>query len=306
MVNKRPGTGLPTGVTAQRGASPPGEPPAGEAAGRLAGVSAAVVNEWRDGHASVGHRDWVAEERPIALRYRCVSHAVMLASPCDLEDFALGFSLSEGIIDHPHQLYDVQLREVPGGIELQMDLATECLARLQSRRRAVPGASGCGLCGLTSLQAVLETLPPLSGTTSLCPDALQRAVADLPGHQVLGQLTGGTHAAAWCDADGRILLVREDVGRHNALDKLTGALAAGGAERAPGFALLSSRASLELVQKAVRAGMEVLVTVSAASSAAVELAERSGLTLVGFARPGRHVVYSHAWRLDSDGQPRTA
>lgn len=261
-----------------------------------AGARSFRVLEWSCGDE--GEReDWLAEERPVALRYRCVSHAVMLATPCDLEDFALGFSLSEGIIEHPHQLYDVHWQETSGGIQLQMDLASECFARLQSRQRAVVGASGCGLCGLTSLEAVLEGLPSLPQTLRLDAAALQRSLADLQQHQILGRLTGGTHAAAWCDPAGTILRVREDVGRHNALDKLIGALAAGGAERSPGFALLSSRASFELVQKAVRAGIEVLVTVSAASSAAVELAERSGLTLVGFARPGRQVVYSRAGRL---------
>lgn len=273
-----------------------GDPVAGHPGFAGTGARSARVEEWSAGEGCEC-RDWLAEEQPVDLRYRCVSHAVMLATPGDLEDFALGFSLSEGIIEHPRQLYDVQWREVSGGIELQMDLASECFARLQARRRALVGASGCGLCGLTSLAAVLETLPPLPERLRFQPEVLQRALNELPCRQELGRLTGGTHAAAWCDSEGSIRLVREDVGRHNALDKLIGALAYSGETRPPGFALLSSRASFELVQKAVRTGMEVLVTVSAASSAAVDLAERSGLTLVGFARPGRHVVYSHSWRL---------
>lgn len=260
------------------------------------GVYRLAVQAWQEDGAHLT-RDWVAGEQPVAFVYRCVSHAVMMATPCDLLDFAVGFSLSEGIIEHAHQLYDIEVHEQAGGIELRMDLASERLARLRERRREGVAASGCGLCGLTSLEAVVETLPAVSRNATLAPPALQAALAALGGWQQLGRLSGAMHCAAWCDLEGGITLLREDVGRHNALDKLIGALARARQVRPQGFALLSSRASYELVQKAVQAGIEILVTVSAATSLAVELAERCGLTLVGFARPGRHVVYCHAWRF---------
>lgn len=263
------------------------------------GIDQLEVQAWREGGIQT-LSDWVAVEQPVAFVYRCVSHAVMMATPCDLLDFAVGFSLSEGIIDHPHQIYDTEVHELAGGIELRLDLAAERQARLRERRREGVGASGCGLCGLTSLEAVLDSLPAVSRSTRLAPRALQRALAALGDRQQLGRLSGAMHCAAWCDLEGGITLLREDVGRHNALDKLIGALARSREKRPGGFALLSSRASYELVQKAVRADIEVLVTVSAATSMAVELAEHCGLTLVGFARPGRQVVYCHAWRFQEE------
>ena len=258
------------------------------------GLSLARVEVWQDGASTVAG-DQLAAEQPVALFYRCVAHAVMMLTPGDLEDFAYGFSLSEGIIDRPEQLYDIEVREAQGGLELRMDLDSACLARLQQRRRQMVGASGCGLCGLETLAAVTAELPVLPRRKALSHSALQRSLPGFEAHQVLGALTGGMHAAAWCDLRGAVQVLREDVGRHNAFDKLIGALAR--EPKRSGFALLSSRASYELVQKALRADIEILVTLSAATSLAVELAERCGLTLVGFTRPGRHVVYSHPERL---------
>ena len=254
------------------------------------------VHTWREGEVLAG-RDILADETPVALVYNCVSHAVMMASASDLEDFALGFSLGEGIVEYPGQIYDIEVRDCEQGIELRIALASDRLAVLKDRRRFLAGQSGCGLCGVESLDYFAAPLPMVTAGARVSHRAIQRALKALPGQQQLGGLTGGMHAAAWCDPAGDILLLREDVGRHNALDKLVGALAASGT-RPAGFALVSSRASYELVQKAARADMAVLVAVSAATSRAVDSAGQCGITLVGFARPGRQVVYAGAERLD--------
>ncbi len=260
------------------------------------------VQTWREGELG-DSRDTLADETPVALVYNCVSHAVMMASASDLEDFALGFSLGEGIVDRPGQIYDIEVRHCGQGIELRMELASGCLAALKQRRRFLAGQSGCGLCGVESLAYFATPLPAVSADVAISHRAIQRALAALPDCQQLGGLTGGMHAAGWCDPAGNILLLREDVGRHNALDKLVGALAVNG-PRPPGFALVSSRASYELVQKAARANMAVLVAVSAATSRAVDTAAHCGMTLVGFARQGRQVVYAGAQRLGQRHLPQ--
>ncbi|MEQ9396444.1 formate dehydrogenase accessory sulfurtransferase FdhD [Haliea sp.] len=254
------------------------------------------IHTWREGELSAS-RDTLADETPVALVYNCVSHAVMMASASDLEDFALGFSLGEGIVEHPGQIYDIEVCLCEQGIELRIALASDRLAALKDRRRFLAGQSGCGLCGVESLDYFAAPVPTVSDGVRISHRAVQRALAALPGLQRLGGLTGGMHAAAWCDPAGDILLLREDVGRHNALDKLVGALATH-RPRPAGFALVSSRASYELVQKAARADMAVLVAVSAATSRAVDAARQCGMTLVGFARPGRQVVYAGGERLD--------
>lgn len=255
------------------------------------------VHTWRGGELRAT-RDTLADETPVALVYNCVSHAVMMASAADLEDFALGFSLGEGIVDHPGQVYDIDIQYCEHGIELRVALASDRLAALKDRRRFLAGQSGCGLCGVESLDYFAAPLPTVSAGVRISHRAIQHALGALAGRQRLGGLTGGMHAAAWCDPAGEILLLREDVGRHNALDKLVGALAARRESRPAGFALVSSRASHELVQKAARADMAVLVAVSAATTRAVDTAAQCGITLVGFARPGRQVVYAGTERLD--------
>jgi FdhD protein len=253
------------------------------------------VHTWCEGELGA-NRDTLADETPVALVYNCISHAVMMASASDLEDFALGFSLGEGIVDRPGQIYDIEAEHCEQGIELRITLASDRLAALKDRRRFLAGQSGCGLCGVESLDYFAAPLPMVTAGGRVSHRAIQRALKALSGRQRLGGLTGGMHAAAWCDPAGEILLLREDVGRHNALDKLVGALARSG-PRPAGFALVSSRASYELVQKAARADMAVLVAVSAATSRAVDAALQCGMTLVGFARPGRQVVYAGAERL---------
>lgn len=241
--------------------------------------------------------DTIAEEVPVALVYNGVSHAVMLATPQDLEDFALGFSLTEGILDSASDLYGVEVVRRPQGIELNLEIATACFHRLKEKRRSMAGRTGCGLCGSESLaQALHIPIEKLPCRTVISGSVISVALANIRQHQKLQALTGATHASAWVNPQGHISLIREDVGRHNALDKLIGAMAKANRQE-DGFALTTSRASYEMVQKAAHAGIDVLVAVSAPTGLAIRVAEQCNLTLIGFAREGSYVVYSHLERL---------
>ncbi|MCX8005040.1 MAG: formate dehydrogenase accessory sulfurtransferase FdhD [Burkholderiaceae bacterium] len=240
----------------------------------------------------------VAAETPVAFEYNGVSHAVMLATPADLQDFALGFSLSEGILQAPSELYGVETVDSAAGVTLAIEIASAAFARLKDRRRTLAGRTGCGICGAESLQQVLRPLPSLDGRgPQVAATALARAHAALSAHQPLAQATGAAHAAVWCDAGGDTLLAREDVGRHNALDKLIGALARARTDTAAGFVFVTSRASVEMVQKAAAAGITLLAAVSAPTALAVDVAQACALTLVGFARGAEFCVYTHAARV---------
>ena len=256
-------------------------------------VSAAAVNV-RGGINGARGQDWVAEEVPVAMVYNGVSHAVMMASPCDLEDFALGFSISEGILENPAQLFSIEVKPTPDGVEIDMHIAGDCFARLREQRRNMVGRTGCGLCGTESLAHVARAIARVSAQPLPADTAVQSALQSLRNHQPLQLQTGATHAAAWCDSSGRIVQVREDVGRHNALDKLIGARLREGCNLAfdTGFALISSRASFEMVQKSASVGIATLVAVSAPTGLAIREARESGMNLIGFARPGRHVIYA--------------
>jgi len=247
-------------------------------------------------------QDWVAEEVPVALEFNGISHAVMLATPLDLEDFALGFSLSEGILDHAHELYAVETGESELGITVRLQVASVAFARLKQRRRTIAGRTGCGLCGTESLAHVSRELPVLADPAGpLERQAIARAMLQVQSLQTLQQATGAVHAAAWCSADGEVQWLREDVGRHNALDKLIGALANNDVDASGGFIAVTSRASFEMVQKTAMAGVPLLAAVSAPTSFAVATAERARLTLVGFARKDDLAVYSHPGRLAAAG-----
>ncbi len=244
--------------------------------------------------------DWVADEVPVALEYNGISHTVMLATPLDLADFALGFSLSEGILSDASELYGVEEEASALGITLHLSVAAGAFARLKERRRSMTGRTGCGLCGTESLAHVARTLPPLPSMAETGPldrAAIARAMSQFCELQTLQQATGAVHAAAWCSAGGEVRWLREDVGRHNALDKLIGALALNGVNAAQGFIAVTSRASFEMVQKTAAAGVPLLAAVSAPTSFAVTTAERAGLTLVGFARQQDLVVYCRPERL---------
>jgi FdhD protein len=268
----------------------------------MAEPGAAIATEWRyrDG-AAAPVEAWLAVEVPVALEYNGISHAVMLATPHDLEDFALGFSLSEGILERATDFYGVEVTASASGVTLALDIAAGSFARLKERRRSLVGRTGCGICGAESLDQVLRPLPVLAAPGwRLSAASLARASAALPGSQPLQQLTGATHGAAWCTPDGSILQVREDVGRHNALDKLIGALVGCGIDRSHGFALITSRASVEMVQKSATAGITLLAAVSAPTTLAVHTAAQLGVTLIGFSRGANFSVYTHRDRLEAD------
>jgi FdhD protein len=261
---------------------------------RAAGAVAGGFSASRQGYV---RNDSIASEVPVAFTYNRMSHVVMMATPLDLEDFAVGFSMTEGLIGG---LDDIQgIRAIPraGGIELAITIGADWFDRLATRRRNMVGRTGCGLCGAENIEQALRDPSPVSNSLSISHAALQRAVTGLENHQPLQAETGATHGAAWCDPDGKIVAVREDVGRHNALDKLIGSLVRSGCQPGTGFVLVSSRASYEMVYKTAAAGIELVMAVSAPTTLAVEFAERSGVTLVGFARPGRHNVYTFPERI---------
>lgn len=239
----------------------------------------------------------VASEVPIAFEYNGISHAVMLATPADLHDFAIGFSLSEGIA-RPSQCYGVEVRDGAAGVTLAIEIASSAFALLKQHRRTLAGRTGCGICGTESLDQVLRPLPDLSQVPlRIGPAALARAYDGLADAQPLQRRTGAAHGAVWCGLDGSIVCAREDVGRHNALDKLIGALVRDGFETRAGFALVTSRASVEMVQKSAVAGIAVLAAVSAPTALAVQVADNCGQTLIGFARGENFSVYTHGGRI---------
>ncbi|MBT0569200.1 formate dehydrogenase accessory sulfurtransferase FdhD [Curvibacter sp. CHRR-16] len=235
---------------------------------------------------------WVAEEVPVALEFNGISHAVMLATPQDLEDFALGFSLSEGLIDSAADLLDVELVWQADSVVLQLRITARCEMQLKERRRTLAGRTGCGLCGTDSLDQVCRPLQRVPAQVEPHAQAMVRAQRELAAAQTLQQQTGGVHAAAWCSLDGALQLLREDVGRHNALDKVIGALARTDWNPAHGFFAVTSRASFEMVQKTAQAGVGLLAAVSAPTAMAIRLAQRSGVVLAGFVREDRITLYT--------------
>ncbi|CDM92095.1 formate dehydrogenase accessory sulfurtransferase FdhD [Xenorhabdus bovienii] len=240
--------------------------------------------------------DWVAEEVPIALVYNGISHVVMMASPKDLDHFAMGFSLSEGIITSPQEIHGIDtVISCHGGIELHIELSSRRFTELKERRRNMAGRTGCGICGTEQIAEIFRPMSPLPFTQTFSLDYLDQALAQLPRLQEIGAATGCTHAAGWIDAKGVLLGGSEDVGRHVALDKLLGMRAKTGWRQ--GAVLVSSRASYEMVQKSAMCGVEILFAVSAATSLAIEVAEKCNLTLVGFCKPGRATIYTHPRRL---------
>lgn len=259
---------------------------------------------FRTGAGVAGHteQDDIAEEVPVALEFNGISHATLLMTPCDLEDFAIGFSYTEGIIRSPSDLYDIDIVERPQGLVIQANIASACLNELKLRRRNLAGRTGCGLCGIESLdevQRTLAALPPRPNHFS--PTAIVAAAEQLRSLQGLHDSTGATHAAGWADATGAIRSVREDVGRHNALDKLIGHRLREPDTLQNGIVVISSRASFEMVQKAASAGVSAVVAVSAPTSYAIDLAHKLNVLLAGFARGSLFTVYSHHEFLRNNG-----
>lgn len=254
----------------------------------------------RPPHISDATPDFLAEEVPVALVYNGISHVVMMASPKDLELFAIGFSLSEGIIAHPQEIYGMDVVPACNGLEVQIELSSRRFMGLKERRRALAGRTGCGVCGVEQLNDIGKPIVPLPFTQTFNLAHLDRALEHLNDVQPIGQLSGCTHAAAWVLPSGNIAGGHEDVGRHVALDKLLGRRARENNVWQQGAALVSSRASYEMVQKSAMCGVEILFAVSAATTLAVEVAERCNLTLVGFCKPGRATIYTHPQRLMVD------
>ncbi|MFO1351464.1 MAG: formate dehydrogenase accessory sulfurtransferase FdhD [Gammaproteobacteria bacterium] len=266
----------------------------------MPGLSSFAAERW-DGARYREIEDSIADEVPVALRYNCMAYAVMLATPDDIQDFALGFTLSEGIVQSPAEVHAIAHRQLTQGIEVSIRMDAARLTLLQSRRRNLTGRTGCGLCGAETLAQALRPLPAVASELRISPRAVQSAIASLPDTQRLHAATGAVHAAAWADIQGDIVLAREDVGRHNALDKLIGAMASRRLAFDQGFAVLTSRASSEMVQKAATVGIPLLAAVSAPTALAVRLAADCGLTLIGFARDRAHTVYAHGERLRAPG-----
>ncbi|MBV1878011.1 MAG: formate dehydrogenase accessory sulfurtransferase FdhD [Pseudomonadales bacterium] len=271
-------------------------------AGKIAEAKQAVstvfqIEHWQHDQIVIC-QDQIIQEQPVALVYNGLSHVVMMLTPHQIEEFVLGFSLSEGIISTPADLYHIELITQENGIEAAIEISSACMHRLKNIRRNLTGRTGCGLCGAESLEQAIRQPLPVASQHKFSHAAVEAAVLSLEARQPLQSTTGAVHGAAWCDAMGNILQVREDVGRHNALDKLYGAIAANRPPQSNGyFILISSRASYEMVQKAAAMGVEMLVAVSAPTKLAIELAEQANITLIGFARPGRQMVYSHPERL---------
>lgn len=268
-----------------------GLPPPAVELPRLA-VSSAVG---RSGSAD-GSRA-LPEEVAVALTYNRASYAVMMATPLDIEDFGVGFSLTEGIIASPSELVDIEVLGVDLGIELRMTLAGDAAERTAERRRRLAGPVGCGLCGVESLEEALRPLPQVTARLTVSPDEVRAALAELAAAQTLNRATRAVHAAGFWRPGRGLIAVREDVGRHNALDKLAGAMARAGEPADEGMVIISSRVSIEMVQKAAVMGAGILVAVSAPTALAVRSADAAGLTLVAVAREDGFEVFSGARRI---------
>jgi len=241
--------------------------------------------------------DSIAEEVPIAFVYNDRPHVVMMATPRDLADFALGFSLSEAVIGSADELTSIETNTLLEGIEIRLSIPEARAEALESRRRNLTGRTSCGLCGAQALEDAVRQPPAVSGGPEISAEILQRTLAQLHDRQPLNVATGATHAAAWARADGDVALLREDVGRHNALDKLIGAMSKSGVRVDEGFLVVTSRASYEMVQKSATIGITLLAAISAPTALAIHLAEETGMTLIGFARPEGHVVYANSERI---------
>jgi formate dehydrogenase accessory protein FdhD len=256
-----------------------------------------AVERWRRGTVT-RERDLVAEEMPVALVYHGVPHVVMLATPADLEDYAVGFTLSEGLVARADEIRGVEVTLGEEAAEVRITVAWERFSALLDRRRNLTGRSGCGLCGQETVAAAVREVQAVGPGARLTIAELHEAIAQLEHLQPINARTGSVHAAAWVVPGKGIQLVREDVGRHNALDKTIGALVRSGRDPKDGALLLTSRASFEIVQKSAAVGVAFVAAFSAPTAFAVRLAERAGLTLVAFAREHQHVVYAHPWRLE--------
>lgn len=255
------------------------------------------VERWH-GNQHTTQQDYIAEEAPVSLIYNGTPHVVMLVTPTNLEDFALGFSITEGIIETPSEQQSIHIYNRSNGIEVRLEIPESRFCHLSGKGRNLTGRTGCGLCGASTLQQAIRDPKSVQGSLNVAASELLSALAEIKQHQQLNQLTGAVHAAAWVVPGQGVQTVREDVGRHNALDKLIGLLLRIGKNPATGYVIVTSRASYELVQKAASVGITLLAAMSAPTGLAIRLADEAGLTLIGFVRDNQHVVYTHPERLN--------
>ncbi len=251
---------------------------------------------WRAAGVSNGVRA-VPEETAVALTYNGSTYAVMMATPRDLEDFAVGFSLAEGVVKNARDIDTLEIVALDGGAECRMWLRDADAQRLRERRRHIVGPTGCGLCGVESIDEALRPVAHVDADVMLTPQQIMGAMAAMPPLQILNTETRAVHAAAFWTASRGIVHLREDVGRHNALDKLAGALAREGIRAADGAVLLTSRVSVEMVQKTAAMGAGVLVSVSAPTALAIRMAEAAGITLAAIARADGFELFAHPGRI---------
>ncbi len=245
---------------------------------------------WRPGSQKTEERH-VASEVPLALEYNCISHAVMMISPFDIKDFAIGFSLTEGIVDGLENIIDLSIDKKDKGLVAALEISPDCFARLDKFNRTMAGRTGCGICGTDRLDHVIRPLGRVKSQLKVDAEVVYRSMQNLSERQVKNKETGALHAAAFVTADGEILSVREDIGRHNALDKLIGHMMQKKINPADGFALITSRCSFEMVHKCATFGIPLLAAVSATTGLAVTLAEEAGLTLIAFTRKEGMNIY---------------
>lgn len=260
----------------------------------------------RTGGTSTANR-MVPEETPIALSYAGTTHAVMMASPADFEDFALGFSLTEGIIGSPEEIEAIEVEDLGAGIDIQIRLKDTANTRFAARRRRLAGPVGCGLCGIESIEEAMRSVDAVGGSSlSLTADDIIRSVRQLFKVQPLHAETGAVHAAGFYVPGKGIVAAREDVGRHNALDKLAGALAKAGIEGTGGAVVVTSRVSVEMVQKTAAIGAPIIIAVSAPTALAIRTAEAAGMTLVALVRGDEFDVFTHPARISDEASRHVA
>jgi FdhD protein len=264
----------------------------------MIGVECVHRRIWREGCPSVGSRS-IPEETAVALTYNGGTYAVMMTTPRDLEDFAVGFSLSEGVIDSSSDIDSLDIMPLDDGVELRMWLSRPKADRLQERRRHIAGPTGCGLCGIESIAEAMRPAAVVGHGRQFSPQQIMVAMRGLPSRQKLNIETRAVHAAAFWNAASGIVALREDVGRHNALDKLSGALARGSIMASEGIILLTSRVSVEMVQKSAAIGASVMVSVSAPTALAVRMADAAGITLAAIARADGFEVFTHQHRISN-------
>lgn len=254
------------------------------------------IERW-DGLQLSNASDYIAEEVPVVLVYNNQPHVVMLTTPLDLEDFALGFSITENIVSNPGEVKSIRTVQRSKGIEIRIQIPDANFEKLHKFDRNLTGRTGCGLCGTKTLEKAMRKMSPVKQGLTVDAKALIKALNSMHELQFLNQVTGSVHGAAWFSPDHGVTCLREDLGRHNALDKLIGSLLKSKTNFEGGCLLVTSRASYEMVQKAVSVGITIMAAISAPTALAVRLADENGLTLLGFVRKERHVIYTHPHRV---------